>query len=140
MALIKYFLDHNIKISLRCFDKQKYSFRASSPALFDVFYKATIKFHFQETISPLKLFQADKQGGDLLTHSVLFITHEVDPQILELTVESLGSGLSVAVVINQSYAVPNDQIKRGAYINSIVERGGSVFPVKSPYTIKEDLE
>jgi uncharacterized protein (DUF58 family) len=140
VALVKYFLGRNINTAVRCFGTDEYSFNSSQDSMFDSFYRSTFNMYFAKTISPTSLFEYDLGERNIVSNFILFISHVIDPEILELSVEYRNSSLSVVVVLNLTGKPETERITALNYIKSIKERGGYVLEINNPHTIKEDLE
>ncbi len=140
VALVKYFLDNNTPVSIHAVGKSRFDFSGSDRSSFHSFYQATINLIFQGVLSPGFIFDNDFNENKIKTSSVLFISHLLDPEIFDLATESRRHELSISAVLNRSGMSIKEQNKATSYINSIREAGGEIMSVRSPGTIKEDLE
>lgn len=140
VALAKYFLDNGINTAVKCFGTDEYSFLDSESSSFAAFHQSTLNIHFTDTISPLVLFNYDRTENNLASNFILFITHIFDPEILELAVEFRNRNINVVIAVNMTGKTEKEQEAGLNYVKSVRERGGYIFLVEGPDTIKRDLE
>lgn len=137
VALVKYFLDNRIPVVAKAMGTTLHHFSGSDAEAFDLYYRDTINLIFQKTISPTVLYHADRRatgsGG-----SVLFITHHLDAEMLEL-IETGETG-SVGAIVNQTALTAKEKQRLAARREHMAEAGGTLFVVDGPETIREDLQ
>ena len=140
VALVKYFMEREIPVSVHAAYWERYQFSGYDESLFSRFHHNTVNIRFQPGPSPAELFRSDIADNRLTTNSVLFITQMVDPEIIALTENSSDGGISTVVVINLSGYDEEEKEKARQIITSVRDRGGKVFLVNDTESIKEDLE
>lgn len=134
VALVKYFLDNRVPVTVKAMGGQLYLFRGNEPEDFDSFYRDTINLLFQRTISPASVFQSDTRRSGV-EGSVLFITHLLDPEILEL----LDIGGAVGAIINLRSMSEEERKTLQAHYERLSDAALKLFVVSGPETIREDL-
>jgi uncharacterized protein (DUF58 family) len=140
VALVKYYLDHEVPLTVRAPGRTVYFFRAADPSGFQRFYRSTMELMFQPTISPAALYQLDKQSGRYENSSAIILSHLLDPHIFSTVEESLAAETPVALVLNRS---GHTQAQRKAvlpYMYSLSEGGANIRFVDGPEDIAENLE
>lgn len=143
VSLVKYCLDQTIPVSVHAMGQSRYEFSASDPSDFGRFHRDTINILFSDSISPAVLYLNDTKG--YMQHaSVLFITHELDSDVLTIIEESAvispSSENAVAAIINQTNLPEREKIQGKLYFDSIREKGGNLLIANGPDTIARDLE
>ena len=137
VALVKYFLDCRIPVTVKAMGHELYLFHGSDPERFAEFHRHTINLLFGLVQSPAELFLSDRKssgGGG----AALFVTHLPDPELLDLVVGD-GSEM-IAAIVNVSSFSAAERGQYEGYFDSIRERGGRLLLVRNPDTIREDLE
>ena len=140
VALVKYFLDQEVPVTVTAPGREVYEFIGTSHTQFDAFYQSTMRLFFQDTVSPAQMYLADTKAGFVSGNSVFFITHLMDASLFSLIETSLATDEIFTVIFNQVGYPKSAREKNLHYINRLRERGARIFVVKSPETIVEDLE
>ena len=142
VSLVKYCLDRSIPVSVSAMGQSRYGFYGSDPSEFQRFHKDTVNILFHDTISPAELYRSDMQGS-VLPASVVFITHLLDQEILNILEDSVSAPLGVetmvGAIINQSGMDIEIKMSSTYYFNSIREKGGKVVLVEDPDTMAEAM-
>ncbi|MBA7695445.1 hypothetical protein ES703_104073 [subsurface metagenome] len=124
VSLVKYFLDQGIRIIIRAPGRNLYSFTGNNRIQFNDFYTSTFQLLFQKTISPAKLYRADRKSG-FQSSSSLFITHLMDADLFAFIEESLGMKNTISVIFN--HAACEDQDLALQYFNRLRDRGAKIL-------------
>jgi len=139
VALVKYYLKNNINVSVNAYGTEIFNFSSNNPDDFYPFHQSTININFADTISPINLYQANINTNPDMNGATIFITHILDPNILELANKNNESS-SIIIILNQIGMSKNELDKSKIYIDSIKDNGSNILLVKNNNTIKEDLE
>jgi uncharacterized protein (DUF58 family) len=139
VALVKYYLDQAIPLTVRAPGRTVYTFRGNSPAAFGRFYSSTMELQFQPTISPGTLYHLDKSGGFEST-SAIIISHLFDAEVFSTVERSLNADSPVALVLNRSGYSRAERAAMLPHLFSLGERGGYVRFVDGPQEIVDSLE
>lgn len=143
VALAKYCLDRSIPVSINAMGRSRYSFVATDSAEFLTFHRDTVNILFHDTISPAELYRSDLHGSASVT-SVVFVTHVLDPEVLSIVENNIGTGAegetAVSAIFNQSTLTEALRVDSKTYFNSIREKGGKVAVVGSSDSIPEDFQ
>ena len=140
VALVYYFLENNIPIKVTAPGRDLYEFSGIASSQFDSFYHSTSRLIFQDTISTAGLYLSDTKLGSLEENSILFITHTMDPDILNLVEDSLARENIFTLILNMVGYSPQERDTNLAYVNRLRERGARILVVTNPESIIEDLE
>jgi uncharacterized protein (DUF58 family) len=140
VALVKYYLDHEVPLTVRAPGRTVYSFRGTDTSAFQRFYLSTMELLFQPTISPAALYQLDKQSGGYQSTSAIILSHLLDPEIFSAVEESLAAETPVALVLNRSGYAQEERKAVLPYLYSLSERGANIRFVDGPEQIGESLE
>jgi uncharacterized protein (DUF58 family) len=140
VALVKYYLDREIAVTVRAPGRTVYSFRGDNRSGFQHFYLSTMELLFQPTISPAALYQLDKQAGVYESTSAIILSHLLDPDILFTVEESLAAETPVALVLNRSGFARSQRKAALPYLVSLSERGAAIRFIDGPEDIEESLE
>lgn len=136
VALVKYFLENGVAISVKAMGLALYTFKGTKAEDFQEFYQHTINLIFQRNPSPVSLFYADRKRSGI-DGAVLFVTHLPDPELLALI--EVGEEESVAAVFNMSSMSPESKVKLQSFKGSLGDAGHRLSLVRNPETIREDL-
>ena len=139
VALVKYFLDRGVPVTVRAPGRSLYSFKGGSSAEFRGFYESTARLLFQKTLSPVALYRYDREGG-LEGSSAVVVSHRFDPEILTLVEASLCGEDPVALVLNRCSQPESERRRALPWLRSLSERGAVIRLVDGPETIRRDLE
>ena len=140
VALVKYYLDQAVPVTVRAPGRSVYAFRGDIQSSFQRFYLSTMELIFQPTISPGALYHLDKQGGGFESTSAIIISHLFDPEALSTVDESLTGDAPVALVMNRSGYSPEERKTILPYLYSLSERGANIRFIDGPGDIVEGLE
>jgi uncharacterized protein (DUF58 family) len=140
IALVRHFIGKNTPVSVCADGWDRYFLERNDEELFSRFHKATINIFFKSAISPAELFETDVRENRLTSNTVLFISHSLDPQILDLVENRSGETLSIWGIINLSGVESGLKEKALRYIETRQEAGHTLVPIHNAETIKEDLE
>jgi uncharacterized protein (DUF58 family) len=140
VALVKYYLDREVPLTVRAPGRTVYSFRGANPSDFHRFYLSTMELLFQPTISAAALYQLDKQAGGYESTSAIILTHLLDPDIFFTVEKSLIAETPAALVLNRSAYAPAQRMTVVAYLYSLSERGANIRFIDGPEDIGESLE
>jgi hypothetical protein len=142
VALVKFFLDRSVPVSVHAMGQSRYLFHGSDPADFPRFHKDTVNIFFTDTISPADLYRSDSHSSSTFA-SVAFISHEIDPGVLAIVEDAVATeqvdDVSVTAIINETNMQPEVRLRSKAYFESVREKGGQIVVVGSPNSIAEDL-
>jgi len=137
-ALVKYFLDRRVTTRVFAPGRTIMSFAGNRPGDFEEFYKSTIKFDFQETVSPAQLFLSHV-GQREITETVIFVSHQLDEEILDIMEESREADRTYLLIVNMQGFSPEEQRQVEELCTSFRNRGFSILTVASGMTIARDL-
>ena len=140
VALVKYYLDHEVPLTVRAPGRTVYSFQGADPSAFQRFYLSTMELLFQPTISPAALYQLDRQSGGYQSSSAIVISHLFDPEIFSNVEESLAAEAPVALILNRSGYAKQQRKAVLPYLYSLSERGANIRFIDGPEDIGENLE
>jgi uncharacterized protein (DUF58 family) len=140
VAIVKYYLDHEVPLTVRAPGRTVYSFQGADPSDFQRFYLSTMELLFQPTISPAALFQLDKQSGGYQSSSAVIISHLFDPGVFSGVDESLAAESPLALVLNRSGYAKEQRKAILPYLYSLSERGADIRFVDGPEDMAESLE
>ena len=140
VALVKYYLDHEVPLTVRAPGRTVYSFHGADPSAFQHFYLSTMELLFQPTISPAALYELDQQSGGYQSSSAIIISHRFDPDIFSKVEESLAREIPVALVLNRSGYANDERTAVLPYLYSLSERGANIRFVDGPEDTAENLE
>ena len=140
VALVKYYLDHEVPLTVRAPGRTVYSFQGADPSAFQRFYLSTMELLFQPTISPPALYQLDRQSGGYQSSSAIIVSHLFEPEIFSNVEESLAAEAPVALVLNRSGYSKEQRQAVLPYLYSLSERGANIRFVDGPEDMAENLE
>ncbi|MBN1797873.1 MAG: DUF58 domain-containing protein [Spirochaetales bacterium] len=141
VALVKYFLGNNIPTSVHAFNgRERYDYYGTNSSYFAGFYKSTINITFAGRCSPAKVFTSDMQDQLIKAGTIIFITHMLDPEVLELVSASGSSDVAAFAVINQSGIQNAESQKEFLFSDAFLDTSGNIVFVNSIDTIRENLE
>jgi uncharacterized protein (DUF58 family) len=141
VALVKYFFQKQIPTRIHAVNgRDRYEFFGSDRSFFTEFYKSTVNLAFADDYSPGHVFKADMQDKLINASTIIFVTHSLDPEILELVSGSWNSELAVFAVINQSGKTQEQAQSEITQADSLQHIRGSLVFVRGIGTIKENLE
>jgi uncharacterized protein (DUF58 family) len=140
VALVKYYLDQRVPVTVRAPGRSVYNFQGNSQSSFQAFYLSTMELIFQPTISPGALYHLDKQSGGFESTSALIISHIFDPEVFSTVDESLIGDTPVALVMNRSGYSQQECKTILPYLHSLSERGANIRFIDGPEDIVEGLE
>ena len=142
VSLAKYFFDRSVPVSIHAMGQTRYGFSGEGPAAFERFHKDTVNILFTHTVSPAALYRGDAHEVAQRT-SVLFITHLLDPEIIEVIEDTLESSATeaseVACILNQSGMDETELEASRNLFDALHERGGNVLLVRSSESISGDM-
>ncbi len=85
VALVRYLLLRRIYTTVLAATPKPFVFTGVDGGDFDGFYRNTAALHFEGERSPKVLYETDRLAGVLTAQTPIFITHEADPSIFDLT-------------------------------------------------------
>lgn len=138
VSLVKYFFDLNIPLNVYLSIDDNSNFYWENNYRFTDFYKSTINIYFESEISSYNIFKIIKDSKNNTFNSVIFITHNIDPELIDLMISSDFN--EFYYILNQSGISEHEKNKRKVYIDRIKEKKGNIISVNSSGSIKEDLE
>ena len=143
VALARSFLSNHIPISVQAFGQSRFRFSGENEEAFGRFYSDTVNLMFTNTISPTALYRGDAHHSGLRS-AVLFISHLIDPEILEILEDSKDaiSGTAtreVAYILNQSGMQTRERDRSDELFGRMRESGSQVATVRSAEAIPGDL-
>ena len=139
VALVKYFLDREVSLSVKAPGRKIYTFDGASPSHFEAFYLSTMQLIFQDTISPSDLYLSESRTSSTERGSIFFISHFMDAALFSLIEASGTGGKTFTLIFNQVGYGEGEKQRNLFYINRLRERGARIIVVNSPDTIVEDL-
>jgi len=141
VALVGFFFQSQIPTRVHAVNgRDRYEFFGSDRSFFTKFYKSTINIAFANDYSPVHAFKADMQDKLINASTIIFITHNLDPEIMELVSASWNSELAVFAVINQSGKTPQQVQSEATLADSLPHIRGNLIFVRGIDTIKENIE
>jgi uncharacterized protein (DUF58 family) len=140
VALVKFYLDREVPVTVRAPGRSPYTFRGIDRSDFQRFYLSTMELLFQPAISPAALYHLDRQTGGYESSSAIIVSHFFDPEVFAAVDESLSGENPVALVLNRSGYTHEQRNTALPYLHSLSERGASIRFVDGPGEIIESLE
>jgi uncharacterized protein (DUF58 family) len=140
VALVKYFLDHEITTSVRTAGREFFDFTGRYPGDFKSFYELTTNLIFQETLPISTMFRIDERAGAVQSNSVFFITHTLDIDLFNLVQASLDSQIIFTIIFNQAGFTQEQKEKNLDFFYAMKNQGARIIPVSNAVTIVEDME
>jgi uncharacterized protein (DUF58 family) len=140
VALVKYYLDQGVPLTVRAPGRTVYTFRGAGQSAFGRFYLSTMELLFQPTVSPAALYHLDKETGGFESTSAILVTHLFDPEVFAAVDESLTEDTPVSLVLNRSGYTQKQRSSVLPYLYSLSERGADVRLIDGPGQIVETLE
>ena len=140
VALVKYYLERGVPVTVRAPGRNLYTFRGSGPASFGRFYRSTMELLFQPSVSPASVFLMDRRTGGYESSSALFISHLFDPEIFTVVEQSLSSGTPSALVLNRSGYTPEQRNAILPFLYGLGERGANIRFIDGSEGIVRNLE
>lgn len=137
VALVRYFTGREVPVSVRAVARGLYDFHSGRGERFAEFHRDTINLLFGPFPSPVGLFSVDRRG-DAAGGSVLFVTHLLDPELLDLITSS--ESRPVGAVVNLHGLTAEERGRYDPHLNAVRERGGRLIVVESAETIRKDIE
>jgi hypothetical protein len=139
-ALAKYYMERNTGVTIRCPCNPLFSFKGNKQDDFDEFYKQTTNLFSGLNENPVHLFRVDLKNGMLESKSIIFITHQIDPDLFNALEESINSDLQFLVIFNHSTTGEQEKGKNKRFFHTLQDKGARIIDVQSSQTIAEDLE
>lgn len=139
-ALVKYFLENEIKTSVKAPGREFFNFYGKDASDFKRFYDLTINLIFQDTILLSRLYKIEEKGEKIDSNSIFFITHNLDIDLFNLIQAALGTDIIFTVVFNQSGFPPDKKVRNYDFFYSLKNRGAKIIVINRSKTIIEDLE
>jgi hypothetical protein len=139
-ALVHYYLNANVRLTVRCPSNPIFSFKGNLIEHFEDFYRQTINLFSGPNQNPYSLFRIDMKHGELESKSIIFITHRISADLFNFLEESINTDLQVMVIFNHTASDEDMQRQYGRFFNTLRDRGARIVEVRSPQTIQEDLE
>ena len=137
VALVKFFLDRRIHTTVIGPSRRPYHFAASDGSAFNSFYLSTSQLHFHEAPEPTSIYHADMRIGQLESQTVIFMTHQPDPQLF--SIGSSGSGSAPIIILNTASYPEKHLGKLENLVESARLSGVDVITVSSADRICEEL-
>ncbi len=139
VALVKYYTEQNIPVSVYGDGWDRFIFPGRDDAMFHEFHRSTIGVFFSSRLSPAEIFYADAGDSQFRASTVLFVTHHIDPEIM--TLAELGShDTACGAILNLSSRSASERLEIEATVEHLKERGALLHTVRNADAIKEDLE
>ena len=114
VSLVKYYLDHHVPVIL-VRGGTLIQLHPDDHEAFSRFLKSTLTFFFHSSVSPARSYDMLRTETRRSSGSVLFITHQLDAEVLELVQRSDSKHLDASAVINTRGLSPQ-QHKRAQVI------------------------
>jgi uncharacterized protein (DUF58 family) len=140
VALVLYYLEREIPLSVRAPGRTEYTFRGEKRADFPRFYASTMELQFQPAVSPAALYHLDRGTAGHRSGSALIVSHLFDPEVFSAVEESLRDDAPVALVLNRDGYTPEERNAALPYLHSLSEKGASIHYVDGPAEILAGLE
>ncbi|MBN1525140.1 MAG: DUF58 domain-containing protein [Spirochaetales bacterium] len=139
-ALVKYFLDMNICISVFSQGSPPFEFYGNIRKDFHSYYEATINLKFENTCSPAQLYYLHDRDDKYRFTTVIFITHIIDPELLNIIEDSLATHKNYTLIFNHQGNPEEKRKETTEHLNTLRDRGLSIIEVFSAETIVVDME
>jgi hypothetical protein len=140
VAMVKFYLDQEIPVTVRAPGRSVYTFRGIDQSSFQRFYLSTMELLFQPTISPGSLYKLDRQTGGYESTSAIIISHLFDPDVFTTVEESLAAETPVALILNRNGYTPAERKAILPALSTLGERGAQLFFVDGAEQIVDSLE
>ncbi len=142
VSLVKYFLDRSVPVSVHAMGQSRYGFAAETPDDFGLFHKDTVNLLFTRTVSPAALYRGDAHEASQ-RRSVLFVTHLVDPEIVEIMEDTIESAATeapeIACILNQTGMDEAGVRKSRDLFDDLRERGGKTLLIRGAESLSGDM-
>ncbi len=136
VALVRYFLDRGVRISVLAPGSTLFRFEGTSAEHFQGFYAATVSMSFHDAASPAAVCRA-AGGQDAAGVLTIVVTHLADAEVLG-ALEAGAEG--DAVVILNHAAQPGPDGGQEPFLEALRDRGVGVVPVRRARSLREELE
>jgi uncharacterized protein (DUF58 family) len=140
VALVKYFLDKEIKVSVKAPGREFFNFNGHDCGDFKDFYNSTTNLIFQDTILLSRLYRIEEKGRKIDSNSIFFITHKLDMDLFNIIQASLGADIIFTVVFNQSGFPPDKWERNLTFFSYLKNQGARIIVINHANTIIDDLE
>ena len=138
VAVVKYFLEQDIEISVKAPGKEIYEFKGNEGIHFSGFYETTLNFNFRETVSPSSVYRADPIRSSFVPHSILFISHVPDPEITDVLREVIAKRNRVTYILNLTGSSDDTHRNAIALTQGLSEIGVKIIIVRELESIGRD--
>jgi hypothetical protein len=139
VALVKYFLDNRIPLSVSAPGREIFRFSGSSPDQFESFYHSTINLTFRSNVSPAQLYSSEVKSSFAGNRTLFFITHIMDPALLGLVEDSLLTETPFILIFNQAGYSEEQWRQNLSIFNRLREKGAKILIVNNSESIVSDL-
>ncbi len=139
VALVKYFLDNRIPLSVSAPGREIFRFSGSSPDQFESFYHSTINLTFRSNVSPAQLYSSEVKSSFTGNRTLFFITHVMDPALFGLVEDSLLTETPFILIFNQAGYSEEQWRQNLSIFNRLREKGVKILIVNNSESIVSDL-
>jgi uncharacterized protein (DUF58 family) len=151
VALYHFFLKRQTPVGAHAWNgSERFDFSGRDLSAFPPFYKATINIAFAGAASPLPVILSDAAEGRLAAATLVVVTHEFDPELLELAAgaadvaggSAIGSAaaVSVFIVVNQTGMTEDERLAHQRFARTVPGLAGRIAFIDDPDRIREGLE
>ena len=138
VSLLKYYLDHQVPAVLTADGRTMY-FSPGDEAGFTQFLKSTIMLFFHSSVSPVRYYEMLRREARLSSGSVIFVTHLLDAEILELVQNSDGRYLHAAAVVLTQGLSREEQRRMQVLQHALTGHPGTLITANSAEDVRRDL-
>lgn len=137
VAIVRYLLSHRVHTTVVAATRRIFSFVGEDMGAFERFYRGTAEIDFTRGVSPLNLFRTDRMSGALESQTCVFITHIVDPRLLQGTEGS--TAYDTIFVVNRAGQSGNQLDRFDSFAAGAKRQGRHVVTLQDSQSILEDL-
>ena len=138
VALARYYIDREVPVSI-VMGSSVTRIDPGDNAEFARFHSRTITFFFHSDVSPAVLYDYHRSDATLAEGTVLFVTHVLDPAILDLVERSDGRSLQAAAIVDTASLSPEERRRGESLQRSLREQGGELLLVESADSLVQEF-
>ena len=138
VALTKHYMDREVPVSV-VIGGAVTVLDPTDTTGFAKLHSQTITFFFRSAVSPAIVYDYHRTDAGLVEGTVIFVTHTLDPAVIDLIEQSDGRTLQAAAVVDVT-ALSRDERHRGEMLQrSLRDRGGELLLVESADALAQEL-
>jgi uncharacterized protein (DUF58 family) len=139
VALVKYFLDRKMRTTVLAPGLEPFPFVGRDAADFKNFYLATPSISSDGAVSPVALIQMENRSEVLSSQTIIFITHNIDPQLFSLPGNSDRSAQHILYIMNTASYPRAEREKIKSSLDNMRWQRADIVEVKNADSLVGDL-